>query len=293
MIRLPGLIKVTFVLAVDFIALYTMFDDPAIAAIVTCVIALYVWLGGYFALFKEGAVYVDKLPTYERSRLHSAKTQLVGDVRRKSSVDLSGIKIYLISGDNDLQATAYGANCISVSKGVFENTDPLTLNAVLGHEICHTLNLDPEFSRAVFSTIFLICGVISVISFAFMAVVFLIFLACSFFRSWLGVMAFRGTTRAVSRVFNLFQKGIVVLYRAVASCVSRSAEYRSDLYSAQLGYGLQLVHFLSYAAPESNHPLTLTEALYRTHPATPKRVARLEAYMSDATHLKFKNNKKE
>lgn len=288
MIRLPGLIKVSFVLAVDFIALYALFDDPTIAAIVIGIIALYVWLGGYLALFKEGAVYVDKLPTYERSRLHSAKAQLVEDVRRKSSVDLSGIKIYLISGDNDMQATAYGANCISVSKGVFENADPLTLNAVLGHEISHTLNLDPEFSRVVFSTIFLICGAISVISFAFMAVIFLIFLVCSLFKSWLGVMAFRGTTKAIGGIFNLLQKGIVVIYQAVASCVSRSAEYRSDLYSAQLGYGLQLAHFLSYAAPESNRPLTLTEALYRTHPATPKRIARLEAYMSDEKHLELK-----
>ena len=62
------------------------------------------------------------------------------------------------------------------------------------------------------------------------------------------------------------------------------AEYRSDLYSARLGYGLQLAHFLSYAAVESNRQLTLTEALYRTHPATPKRVARLEAYVNDEMH---------
>ena len=34
-----------------------------------------------------------------------------------------------------MQATAYGFNCISVSKGTFDNTDPMTLNAVLGHEI--------------------------------------------------------------------------------------------------------------------------------------------------------------
>lgn len=288
MIRLPGLLKIASMLTIDFIAVYALVDDPAVASIVTGVIALYVWLGGYLALFKEGAVYVDKLPAYERSRLYNAKNQLMEDVKQKSSADLSGLKIYLISGDNEMQATTYGANCVSVSKGAFDNTDPLTLNAILGHEVSHLLNLDAEFNRTVFATILLICGAISVMSFAFMVVIFLIFLVCSFFRSWFGVIAFRGTTKAVGGIFSLFQKGVVVIYRAIASCVSRATEYRSDLYSAQLGYGLQLAHFLSYAALESHRQLTLTEALYRTHPATSKRIARLEAYVSKETDLAIK-----
>ena len=230
----------------------------------------------------------DKLPNYERTRLGQAKRQLEEDVQAASSVSISSMKFYLIARDRDMQATAYGANCISVSRGALDQTDPLTLNAILAHEISHALNLDAEFNRAVFATILLICVAVSVVSFAFMAVLFLIFLLCRLFQSWLGVMAFRGTTKAVGGIFHLFQKGIVVLYRVAANCVSRAAEYRADRYSAQLGYGLQLAHFLSCAAPESNRQLTLTEILYRTHPATPKRVARLEAYTSEAVHLSDK-----
>lgn len=288
MIRLPGILKVASVLLAEFLTVYALFNDPLIAGIVTSMVTLYVWLGGYLSLFKEGAVRADKLPNYERTRLESAKSQLVGEVKDISSADISNIKLYLIPGDSEMQATAYGANCVSVSRGAFDNTDPLTLNAVLCHEISHTLNLDAEFSRAVFSAILLLCGALSVMSLAFMALIFLVFLVCSFFRSWLGVVAFRGTTKAVGGIFSLIQKGIVVIYRAVASGLSRSAEYRSDSYSAQLGYGLQLAHFLSYAAIESNRQLTLTEALYRTHPATPKRIARLEAYVADETHLELK-----
>ena len=288
MIRLPGILKVAVVLLVEFLAVLGLVNDPLIATIITGVIMLYVWLGGYLALFKEGAVRAEKLPNYERIRLESAKNQLVGEVKNISSANISNIKLYLIPEDSELQATAYGANCVSISRGAFDNTDSLTLNAVLGHEISHTLNLDAEFSRAVFSAILLLCGMLSVMSFAFIAVIFLVFLVCSFFRSWLGVVVFKGTTKVVGGIFSLFQKGIVVLYRAVASGLSRAAEYRSDLYSAQLGYGLQLAHFLSYAAVESSRQLTLTEALYRTHPATPKRVARLEAYVSDELHLEIK-----
>ena len=288
MIRLPGILKVAVVLLVEFLAVLGLVNDPLIATIITGVIMLYVWLGGYLALFKEGAVRAEKLPNYERIRLESAKNQLVGEVKNISSANISNIKLYLIPEDSELQATAYGANCVSISIGAFDNTDSLTLNAVLGHEISHTLNLDAEFSRAVFSAILLLCGMLSVMSFAFIAVIFLVFLVCSFFRSWLGVVVFKGTTKVVGGIFSLFQKGIVVLYRAVASGLSRAAEYRSDLYSAQLGYGLQLAHFLSYAAVESSRQLTLTEALYRTHPATPKRVARLEAYVSDELHLEIK-----
>lgn len=284
MIRLSGVCKVAAVFMFDFLAIYTLFHSTQAATVVTGVIALYVWLGGYFTLFKEGAVRSDKLPQYERSRLEKAKAQLIKDVKRTSSADISNLRVYLIPGDSELQATAYGSNCISVSKGTFDNTDPITLNAVLGHEISHILGMDGEFGRAVFATILLACGAISVISFVFVVVIFLIFLICCLFSSWFGVMAYKGTTKAVKSIFQLFQKGLVVIYRVAAGCVSRAAEFRCDRYSAQLGYGVQLAHFLLYAAPDYPRQMTITEALYRSHPSSAKRVARLEAFMRDETY---------
>lgn len=284
MIRIPGLLKVAAVLALDFLAVSSLFNDPSIAALAVGAIALYVFFGGYLALFQEGATRWDQLPAYEVARLSDAKRQLTEDVSHASAVDISRLKVYLISADDSMQATAYGANCVSVSRGTLDNADPMTLNAVLAHEISHILNFDPEFNRAVLATIFVLCGVISVLSFAFVAVIFLFFLVCGWLGSWLGVMAFKGTSKVTHGIFSLLQKGIVVLYQTVMSVLSRSAEYRCDLYSASLdrSYGLQLAHFLTYAAPETNRQLTLTEALYRTHPPTPKRVARLEAYVNSA-----------
>ena len=276
MSRLFGILKVALVLVIDFVAIYSLFDDPYIASGAVGVIALYVLFGGYLALLKEGAVSSKKLPAYQRNRLETAKMQLVADVKSVSGANISGLKLYLVPGDDDMNATAYGFNCVSVTRGTFDNADPITLNAVLAHEVSHILNFDAEFNRAVFCSVTLLVGALSVMSFAMMAIIFLIFLVLSCFRSWLGVMAFRGTTKAVGGIFSLLQHGVVMIYRSLLSLASRHAEYRSDRFSCRLGYGLQLSHFLAIAEPASQRHLTLTEAMYRSHPPTPKRIARLE-----------------
>lgn len=284
MSRFCGILKVALVLALDFVALYSLFENPYIASIAVGVIFVYVLFGGYLALLKEGAVISKKLPAFQRSKLEAAKTQLVADVKSVSGANISGLKLYLVPGD-DMNATAYGFDCVSVTRGTFDNADPITLNAVLAHEVSHILNFDAEFNRAVFCSVTLLVGALSVMSFAMMAIIFLIFLVLSCFRSWLGVMAFRGTTKAVGGIFSLLQRGVVMIYRFLLSLASCHAEYRSDKYSCMLGYGVQLSHFLAIAEPANQRQLTLTEAMYRSHPPTPKRIARLEAIVSSEKAL--------
>ena len=288
MSRLFGIFKVALVLAIDFVAIYSLLDDPYIASGAVGVIALYVLFGGYLALLKEGAVSSKKLPTYQRNRLETAKMQMVADVKSVSGANISGLKLYLVPGDDDMNATAYGFNCVSVTRGTFDNVKPITLNAVLGHEIGHILHWDAEFNRAVFCYVTLVVAALSVMSFTVMAVIFLVFLVLSCFRSWLGVMAFQGTTKAVGGIFSLLQSGVVVIYRSLLSLASRHAEYRSDKYSCMLGYGMQLSHFLTLVEPNSQRHLTLTEAMYRSHPPTVKRIARLEAYLCNGKSLSKK-----
>lgn len=284
MSRFCGILKVALVLALDFVAIYSLFENPYIASIAVGVISVYVLFGGYLALLKEGAVISKKLPAFQSNKLEAAKTQLVADVKSVSGANISGLKLYMVPGDN-MNATAYGFNCVSVTRGTFDNADPITLNAVLAHEVSHILNFDAEFNRAVFCSVTLLVGALSVMSFAMVAIIFLIFLVLSCFRSWLGVMAFRGTTKAVGGIFSLLQHGVVMIYRSLLSLASRRAEYRSDKYSCMLGYGVQLSHFLAIAEPANQRQLTLTEAMYRSHPPTPKRIARLEAIVSSEKAL--------
>jgi len=279
MSRLFGIIKVALVLAVDFVAIYSLFEDPYIAFAAVGVISLYVLFGGYLALLKEGAVSSKKLPVHQRNRLEAAKAQLISDVKSVSGTNISGLKLYLVPGDHDMNATAYGFNCVSVTRGTLDNTDPITLIAVVAHEVSHIQSLDAEFNRAVFCSVTLLVAALSIMSFASIAIIFLIFLILSCFRSWLGVMAFQGTTKVVGGLFSLLQRSVVMIYRSLLSFASRHAEYRSDKYSCMLGYGVQLSHFLALAEPNSQRQLTLTEAMYRSHPPTPKRIARLEKLM--------------
>ena len=280
MSRSLGILKVVLVLAVDFAALCSLFQSPWAASAAVGILALYVLFGGYPALLREGAVGSAKLPAHQRRRLEAAKAQLTADIRSSGGSGTSGLKLYLVRDDDELNATAYGSNCISVTRGTLDYADPLTLNAVLAHEVSHIQNLDPEFNRAVFCSVTLLMAALSILSFAAMAVIFVLFLALSCFRSWLGLLAFRGTTMAVGGIFGLIQRGIVAIYRTLLSLVSRRAEYRCDRYSCQLGYGVQLAHFLSVAAPADGCRLTLAEALYRTHPPASKRIARLEQLLA-------------
>ncbi len=289
MIRIPGFIKVSAILILDFFVLFSLSRYLPLAAAVSGVIALYVWLGGRLALARDGGIRADKLPEYDRTRLEGARNQLVEAVRGRSAVSLSGLKVFLIPGDDELQATAYGANCISVSQGLFDSADPVTLTAVLSHEASHILHSDPEFSRAVFCSVTLVVAALSAASAMTVVVIFLIFLVCSLFRSFLGVLAFRGVTGVFKGFFRLIQRAVVMIYRTFLGAANRLGEYRCDRYACELGYGLQLSHFLELVGSDAEPRMTLTEMLYRSHPPIPKRIARIEKHMREETKLQFRN----
>ena len=270
-----GILKIVFVLTVDFAAVYGLFGDVCVASFVVGMILLYVLFGGYSALLKEGAVNSKKLPVYQRNRLETAKTQLIADVKTASGVNLCGVRFYM-TPEEDMNAAAYGFLCVSVTRGILDNADSITLKAVLAHEVSHILNFDAEFNRALFCSATLLIGTLSALSLAVMTVIFLIFLVLRCFRSWFGVIAFQSTKRVIGGIFHRMQRGVAGLCCSLLSLVSRHAEYRSDKFSFMLGYGVQLAYFLSLTESNNRRPLTLTEAMYRSHPPTSKRIARLE-----------------
>lgn len=278
MSRLYGIMKAALLLGIDFAVFFALFQSAAAAALVTVGIALYTWLGGYLALWKDGGVAVKKLSAFENHRLEAAKAMLVKSVPGSGAADLSKLKLYL-TPSQELNATAYGANVVSVNRGALNAADPMALCGVLAHEASHILHWDAEINRIVFATVTVFLLLLMAMSAAGVLVIFLIFLILNCFRSFWGILAFRGTTGLVKVFFSLIQRALVFVYRAALGICSRRHEMRADRFAAQLGYGLALAHFLSLTDDQDQRRMTLTEVLYRSHPPTEIRIRRLEEYM--------------
>jgi Zn-dependent protease with chaperone function len=276
MVRFFGRLKVALVLAVDFFIIYSLFKSYYVAALVVGLIGLYALFGGYPVLWKARAIRSYKLPEPQRKRLETARMQLIAEANAASGVNISRLKVYLIPGDNTLNAHAYGGNCVSVNLGTLNSTDLDTLKAVLAHEISHTVNCDTAFTRALFCSVNLLVRALSLLSFVLVIIAYLFLLILRLFRLRLGALIFSGTATGLRRMISLTQRSILWLYRTVISIVRRKAEYRCDKYAGTLGYGNQLAHFLAMAESGGRQKLTLTQILYRSHPPTKKRIARLK-----------------
>lgn len=280
--RLKGILKVIGVLLLDYYVVWFNTGNAQLTFIVLIGITIYVLFGGYLSLLKEQAISMNDLPCDYSSRLNSAREVLIQDVMNINSLNMSGIKLYVTPFD-DMNATAYGNKCISITKGTLDNTDIVTLVAVLSHEMGHIINYDAELQRALFCLVSLIILELSALSFLSVLLIFLIFLFFNLFRSYMGFLLFTGASKLVRTIFRAFQYMLVFFYKSLLGFTGRSSEYRADAYCIQLGYGSQLAQFLEISSNQLHHEMTLTEILYRSHPATEKRVARIREHSSKNT----------
>lgn len=277
--RLIGILKVGGILCLDFAILFLFSRSLRCALCITGFLFLYVWSGGFISLHHDHAIAVSSLSDSFKAYFSEAIIQMSQDSMENGHGDLPNMKFYLIE-DDGIQGTSYGANCISVTRGLLQYGDSEALKGVLAHELSHSLNLDPEFSRAVFASVFLLMGAISIVSFAATLIVLIVFLLFGFLSSWLGFCILRGTNRAIRGSFHFIQRTIAVSCRLFMAAVNRHAEYRCDLYAAKLGYGVPLAHLLSLLSFDANERMTLSEILYQNHPPVQKRIARLKKYQN-------------
>ena len=277
--RIWGMIKVLIILAVDAGLVYAASECWEAALIVTGCMLLYALLGENLALLKDRAIRMEKLAPTQRIALQNAKAALVQDVLNATGKDISNIRFHMVP-DNSINAYAYGIRNISVTKATLDATDPMTLAAVLGHEVCHTLSLDALRSRLIFANIMVVMAGLSLGSMIFTAVLWLVLaIPAMFSRSGcLGIMAANGITRLMQALTTGTQRILVAVYQALMGIASRRAEFRADAFSAQqLGYGPQLAYFLErFIAPLDSGKTTLREILYATHPEPHKRIERIQ-----------------
>lgn len=278
--KIIGIIKIITILLIDFLLGYNLIGIEA-ALIIVIGMMLYAWLGEYIALLKDGAINVNNLGDYEKTKLNRAHTRLAEDIKRVVGADISKVRLHVIPTE-EINAFCYGFKNVAITRSALNVCDDMTLCSVLGHEMSHLLSMDAVVNRLIFANITLVIIGIAVGSFVSMSllwIVFIILCVCGVCGSVFSMYLFHGIRKLVKAMFTAIQYLILFLYKILMGIASRKCEFRSDRLSCKLGYGPELRYFLTrFIEGQETRQKTLNELLYASHPATYKRILRIEQY---------------
>lgn len=280
--KAKGIIKVITLLAADF-AIFNYLFDGRIAAVATVVIALYAWLGEYFALLRDGAISEKRLNEYDKAKLDRARMILMSEARRNDGNRLPSFRLHVVPSE-EANAFAYGISNVSVTKGTLQ-CDDMTLASVLAHEVSHIANLDAVTSRLLFANITAVVLGLSIFSFLTTASIWIIFGILAIIGVCGGlfsILVVNAASKASKGLFRIVQHIILFVYQTVIGTINKHTEYRCDRFAACIGLGHNLAYFLStYVQDQDSRQRSLRDILYDSHPATYKRILRLEEHKDD------------
>ena len=275
--RLQGIIKIVVTLIVSFFMI-AIVAGGEIATIAMVLILLYAWLGEYLSLLCDGAISSKNLNDYEREKLERIKKVVAKEVKKVSGEDISNLKLHIVPS-NQINAIAYGFDNVSFTRNALASCDEMTLCSILGHEVSHILSLDAVFNRIIFGDITLVIIVLMLMSSITVIGIWLILIilfCIGICRSAISVVITSGLSNITKTLFEAAQHGVLFVYQVVMGFVSRSAEYRADQYSVELGYGTQLEYFLDRFVDDGEYrKKSLREILYAPHPATYNRIQKI------------------
>lgn len=276
--RIKGIIKVLALLFGEF-ALFSYLFNTKVAAIATGIIAAYAWLGEYFALLRDGAVSERRLNEYDRAKLERARAILASEAARKG-IKIPKVSLH-VSPSSEANAFAYGINNISVTKGTLQ-CDDMALAAVIAHEASHIENLDAVTSRLLFANITAAVIGLSVMSFVTTASIWIIFAILALIGVCGGLFSLllvNALSKCSKGLFRVLQHIVLFLYQAIIGTINKTIEYRCDRFAAQIGLGQNLAYFLdTYVQDQDSRQRSIRDILYDSHPATYKRVLKLDEH---------------
>lgn len=193
------------------------------------------------------------------------------------------IKLFIYD-DDDINAFAIGLKTIAVHRGMLVNNiydDEIA--AILGHEFAHIANGDT------FCTILAVQSnaVVSVFRtiFAFIMIIiakivgFCVTLVCETAEgAEIGYKIGDGCVRAIHWMIDKIISLIVFISVIIAQYSRRQHELAADDFSARLGYGQPLIHFLQrYEEFDgTGNKLSLAHLLYGTHPSMQTRIINIQ-----------------
>ncbi|MGN0514456.1 MAG: M48 family metalloprotease [Lachnospiraceae bacterium] len=274
--RLYGVMKVTVALILNYI-FFNMFLDIKWSIGITFMIAILTYLGEYVGLIQDGAIPLKNIEPYYKEKLEISY-QILCEQGKQRGINLKEFRLYLIPRE-EIQAYAYGKSSIGITKGLLE-TDEFSIASVMGHECGHCFALDSYLKRILFLDITIVLFALSVMGFLGLGLIWFIFIMlclvglCGGFLS-VYLTGFLG--RVIKGIFSGLQRLVLLIYQTALGALSRRMEYRADYFVAKtLDMGEELSFFLNCFAADNGFPRTLREIMYASHPATHKRVARIQ-----------------
>lgn len=199
------------------------------------------------------------------------------------------INLY-IKEDEDANAFALGRNTICVTTGLLKHSNE-EIKAILGHEVGHLASHDTDLVLLITVGNFIVTAIVTIFKFVILLYKLILSIATLFAggsegllgRIITGIASFL-TLIAVDLVMYLWtQLGILMVMKT-----SRNAEYAADAFSCDLGYTDGLLSFLEKLPDSEDISIgerSLKErtqvfaALSDSHPATYKRIAKIEEHM--------------
>ncbi len=198
------------------------------------------------------------------------------------------IRLY-ICDDNNANAFALGRGTVCVTTGLLQLPDD-QIKAILGHEIGHLANHDPDLIMLITVGNFLISAFVFIIRIIILLIKLIISISAliagkrglSFASAIAGIL----TLIFINTVMWIWTKlGVLLVMKS-----SRNQEYAADRFSCELGYSESLLDFFKAAESSlyNNKPgffeklkggLDLFSILDSSHPPMKKRIAAIEASM--------------
>lgn len=298
--NIPAILYLTFNIAIVSLIFYELFFKSPIAilyGVVVYLIAAVIAIspvGEWILRLTQGC---SKLKTDNPkqlailNRLEPLFVEVLNRARSKQ-VDYAisdNINLY-IKEDEDANAFALGRNTVCVTTGLLKHSNG-EIKAILGHEVGHLAAHDTDLVLLITVGNFIVTAIVTIFKLIILLYKLVFSIATLFVggsegllgRIVAGIASFF-TLIAVDLVMYLWtQLGILMVMKT-----SRSAEYAADAFSCDLGYTDGLLSFLAKLPDSENFPSgkgSLKErtqvfaALSESHPATYKRIAKIEEHM--------------
>ena len=189
-----------------------------------------------------------------------------------------------IKDDPDINAFAMGRRTVCVTQGLLQLTDD-QIKGVLGHEFGHLVTHDTDLTLLITVGNFMISAIIT-----FFRICMIIFnVVVNIFSAFMseGGGLVRGLNAIYSFAVTLLIDGAMWIWTKLGILMvmksSRDAEYEADAFSCDLGYQDGLLSFfyvldhLEEAAGVKKNGSNIFAALASSHPATEKRIQRIES----------------